>query len=152
MTSLFVGALPEAVRGKPVEVTVVNLRIGAERFRVAFASAARHADEMPAKVADDEERALYLTPGGKYTAADIAANGSVTASAKFKGLRASHDDNPKPGDVICPISKTKAAAKFSWVVGGKTYQFCCPPCVDEFVQTAKEKPDEVKDPAEYVKK
>jgi multiple sugar transport system substrate-binding protein len=39
--------------------------------------------------------------------------------------------------VICPISKTKAAPKFSWVVGGKTYQFCCPPCVDEFVQTAK---------------
>ncbi|MCL4211384.1 MAG: hypothetical protein KJZ68_12065, partial [Phycisphaerales bacterium] len=36
-------------------------------------------DAMPAGVDADEERALYLTPGGIYTEADIKANGSVTA-------------------------------------------------------------------------
>jgi hypothetical protein len=36
------------------------------------------------------------------------------------------------------------------VIGGKEYQFCCPPCVDEYVRKAKEKPDEVKPPESYV--
>jgi hypothetical protein len=97
----------------------------------------------------DDEHELFLTPGGKYTKADIAANGGVIASVKFKGIRASHDDNPQPGDVICPISKTKANPKFAWVVGGKNYEFCCPPCVDEFVQMAKDNPEKIKDPDFY---
>ena len=58
--------------------------------------------------------------------------------------------NPKPGDKICPITDTKANPKCTWIVGGKTYQFCCPPCIDEFVRLAKENPDKVKDPEEYV--
>jgi YHS domain-containing protein len=37
-------------------------------------------------------------------------------------------------------------------VGGKTYEFCCPPCVEEFVKLAKEQPEEVKEPADYVKR
>jgi len=53
---------------------------------------------------------------------------------------------PKKGDRICPISKTKANPTFVWIVGGKSYTFCCPPCIDEFVKTAKEKPDRIKDP------
>jgi hypothetical protein len=106
---------------------------------------------MPARVAADEERKLYLTPGGKYTEADIKANGNKTASEKFQGVTASHDLRPKAGDKLCPITLTKANPKFTWVVGGKAYEFCCPPCVDEFVQTAKEKPDEVKEPGAYVK-
>jgi YHS domain-containing protein len=152
-TSLFVGTLPESARGRPVEVTVVNLRVGAERFRVGFKSAVESGHvAMPKGVADDEERELYLTPGGLYTAADIAANGNMTASQKFKGIRASHDDKPQPGDPLCPITSTKANEKFTWVVGGKTYQFCCPPCVDEFLITAKENPAEIKEPEEYMKK
>ena len=35
---------------------------------------------------------------------------------------------------------------------GKTYEFCCPPCVDEFVRMAKETPDQIKAPEMYVKK
>jgi YHS domain-containing protein len=50
------------------------------------------------------------------------------------------------------VSKTKATPRFAWVIGGKMYLFCCPPCVDEFVQTAKEKPEEIKPPEEYRKK
>ncbi len=57
--------------------------------------------------------------------------------------------NPKPGEKICPITLTKANAKVAWIVGGKTYEFCCPPCVDEFVKMAKTDPDSVKAPEEY---
>jgi len=152
-TSLFLGKLPADLAGRKVEVTVPSIRIGGERFRFAFASAATpHDEDMPEKLTDAEERQLYLTPGGKYTEEDIQANGGVTASQKFQGQMASHDLKPRPGDKVCPITLTKANPKFSWVVSGKTYQFCCPPCVDEFVKEAKEHPDQVKEPGEYVKK
>ncbi|MBK9126249.1 MAG: hypothetical protein IPM13_00395 [Phycisphaerales bacterium] len=109
-------------------------------------------DAMPAGVDAAEERALYLTPGGIYTEADIKANGSVTAGEKFKGKMAKHDMKPKAGDKICPITMTKANPKFTWIIGGKTYEFCCPPCIDEYVLLAKTSPKEVLDPSEYVKK
>ena len=152
-TSLFVGQVPEDLAGRAVEVTIPSLRIGGERFRLGFESAQEpHDDEhMPEKTTDAAEAALYLTPGGKYTAADIAANGNVTASVKFRGVKARHDLNPKPGDKICPITLTKANPDFTWVVDGKPYEFCCPPCVDEFVRAAKEG-GEIKDPEDYVKK
>ena len=107
---------------------------------------------MPAKVADDQERELYLTPGGCYTSEDIVANGSVTASEKFKGVMAKHDLKPKAGDVLCPITFTKGNPKFTWIVGGKPYEFCCPPCIDEFVATAKRDATAIKDPTDYVKR
>lgn len=109
-------------------------------------------DAMPAGVDADEERALYLTPGGIYTEADIRANGSMTASDKYRGKMAKHDMKPKTGDKICPITMTKANPKFTWIIGGKTYEFCCPPCIDEYVLLAKTSPKEVLDPSEYVKK
>jgi YHS domain-containing protein len=154
-TSLFTAALPKDMVGKRVQVTVNNINVGGERFRIAFSNepaAGEHAAEMPAKKASDEEQKLFLSPGGLYTAADIAANGNTVPTVKYKGIRAQHDDNPKPGDKICPISKTKANPKFTWVIGGKTYEFCCIPCIEEFLVLAKEKPGEVKAPAEYVKK
>jgi YHS domain-containing protein len=152
-TSRFVAQLPRGLIGKRVQVTIPSIRIGEERFRVSFASA-QDGDEhgMPAKVGDEDERRLYLTAGGKYTAEDIKANGNRTASEAFKGVKAEHDLKPKAGDPICPITLTKANPSFSWVVGGKKYEFCCPPCVDEFVALAKEKPDEVKEPEFYRKK
>jgi hypothetical protein len=153
-TSLFVGQLPSGLRGKAVQVTVNNIRVGGERFRFSVTNeAAKHeASAMPAGVADDDEaRKLYLTPGGKYTAEDIRANGGTTPQAKYKGVRAAHDD-PKPGDVLCPVSKTKANPKFTWVIGGKPYEFCCPPCIDEFLERAKTNPHEIPDPSAYIKK
>lgn len=152
-TSLFVGHLPKEMGGKKVEVTIPSIRIGNERFRVGFKSAPDAGEHgMPSKVADSEEQKLYLTPGGKYTEADILANGKSVASQKFQGLKAQHDAKPQPGDKLCPISQTKANPKFSWVVGGKTYEFCCPPCVDEFVTLAKEKPGEIQPPEFYRQK
>jgi len=152
-TSQFVGMLPKGLWGQNLEVTVPNMVISGERFRLGFKSTSEQHDEgMPDKVADDQERQLYLTPGGLYTADDIQANGGLTATVKFKGLKSAHDMFPKSGDKICPVTKTKANPKFAWVVGGKKYEFCCPPCVDEFVKTAKATPDEIKQPADYVKR
>jgi YHS domain-containing protein len=152
-TSQFVADLPKDLSGKSLEVTIPSIRIAGERFRFGFKSVlASHDEGMLDKVSGKEEQQLYLTPGGKYTTADIQANGNATASQKFKGVMASHDMKPKPGDKICPITMTKANSKFTWVVGGNSYEFCCPPCVDEFVKTAKEHPEDIKEPGSYVKK
>ncbi len=152
-TSQFVGQLPAELKGKAVEVTIPSLTVSGERFRVGFASASTsHDGGMPGKVADDDEKKLYLTPGGLYTEADIKANGNMTASQKFNGFRASHDLKPKPGDKICPVTLTKANPECTWIIGGKKYQFCCPPCVDEFVAQAKSNPELVKKPEDFVKR
>jgi hypothetical protein len=152
-TSQFVAKLPKDLSGKNLEVTIPSIRIGGERFRLGFKSvSAPHDEGMLDKVSGQEEHQLYLTPGGKYTEADIKANGNRTASQKFQGVMSSHDRKPKSGDKICPITRTKANPNITWVVGGKTYEFCCPPCVDEFVQIAKEHPEEIKEPGSYVKK
>jgi len=103
-------------------------------------------------VGSSKERELYLTPGGIYTAADIKANGNQLPTQKFRGVRVSHDLKPKPGDRICPITLTKANPGYTWVVGGKAYLFCCPPCVEEFVTKAKTDPAGIKAPEDYVKK
>jgi YHS domain-containing protein len=151
-TSQFVGTLPRPLLGRPIQVTIPSIRIGGERFRVHFTTAGTSQEiHPPAGAAGDEERQLYLTPGGKYTQADIQANGRTTASARFQGQMAAHDLKARPGDRICPITQTRANPKFSWIIGGKTYQFCCPPCIDEFVKTAKEQPDQIKPPEDYVK-
>jgi hypothetical protein len=148
-TSQFVGTLPRDLWGKQVEVTVPSIRIAGDRFRFFFKSPSRHA-AMPAAVPTAKARQLYLTPRGKYTEADIKANGNQTARQKYGDEMAEHDAKPKKGDKICPISQTKANPKFTWIVGGKSYQFCCPPCIDEFVKAAKERPEQIKGPSEYV--
>ena len=150
--SRFVGRLPKELDGGRVELVVPVMNFGGERHWFSVKSEGEwHRDPMPEKVSAEEERKLYLTPSGRYTDADIKANG-VTASEKFRRVKAEHDAAPKPGDRICPVSRTKASPKFAWVVGGKEYQFCCPPCVDEFVKKAKENPDAVKPPEEYVQR
>ena len=149
-TSQFVGQLPETAVGKAIDVTIPNLRIGAERFRVGFTTAVQQHDSgMPAAVSGAAEQKLYFTPGGKYTQADIDANGKLPAGAKFRGLMTKHDMSPLPGDAICPITFTKANPKVEWQIDGKKYLFCCPPCVDEFVRMAKEEPDSLKAPEDY---
>lgn len=111
-----------------------------------------HGSKEPEQRAGDEERKVLFTPGGKYTQADIDANGDQQAWEKLKGLMARHDAKPKPGDKTCPISETKANPRFTWIVGGKTYEFCCSPCVVEFVSRAKEHPEAIKEPESYRQK
>lgn len=98
---------------------------------------------------DDEYRQLYLVPAGAYTRSDIRTNGNQTPRQRYASFQAEHDFNPRPGDRICPISRTKANVRCTWDVGGQTYQFCCPPCIDEFVRLAKQQPDQIRPPDEY---
>jgi hypothetical protein len=155
-TSMFVAELPEDLAGGGLDVTVPSIRIAGERFRLGFTSTPQsHGDDvMPEKVADEAERELYLTAGGIYTEEDIKGNGNMTASQKFKGFRAKHDMHPKPGDTICPVTMTLGNPECTWIIAGKEYEFCCPPCVDEFVAMAKdeETAKDILDPSEYVKK
>lgn len=151
-TSQFIGQLPAGLESRPIEVTIPMLRIEGERFRVGFSTEVEsHPVDMPPSLPITEERTLYLTAGGRYTLADILANGNVTASEKFRGIKATHNMKPNAGDKVCPITNTKANPEFTWIVGGQPYQFCCPPCVDEFVALAKEHPDEIKPPESYVR-
>lgn len=145
-TSLFTGKVPKALAGKSSVVVIPSLTINKERFRVEFEI--YNGLDAPS----DDEKTLFLTPGGKYTKEDIIANGNVTGSQKFRGFKPKHDLRPKVGDKICPITLTKANPQCTWIVGGKTYEFCCPPCVEEFVKLAKEQPDEIKEPEFYIKR
>ncbi|SIO59981.1 hypothetical protein SAMN05444166_6224 [Singulisphaera sp. GP187] len=150
-TSAFVGQFPDGLAGRPLVVVVPSLRIDGRRLRFGFETPEPESSAtMPEKVADEEERTLYLTPGGKYTEADVQANGRRTASTKFAGFHASHDPNPAPGSRVCPITDTRASPDCSWIVGGKTYLFCCPPCVDEFIRRAKDDPESIREPETYV--
>jgi hypothetical protein len=97
------------------------------------------------------ERRLYLTPGGRYTAADIAINGGPLPSQRFRYIESRHDMHPQPGDRLCPVTGTRASPRFTWIVGGKAYQFCCPPCIDELVRQAKQHPQTIRPPEYYVK-
>lgn len=124
--------------------------VGQRIYRYATFDVARSEPEMPRPVVDAEERELYLTAGGAYTEADIAANGPTLPSQKYRGFRANHDLQPRPGDRLCPITRTKADPNCAWIIAGRTYEFCCPPCIAEFVRAAKEKPEQLQPPEAFV--
>jgi len=98
------------------------------------------------------ERELYLTPGGLYSEADIKANGNTVPSQKFTGISWPHDDELKSGDRVCPVTANKADERCYWIVNARKYEFCCAPCLDKFVKWAKERPEKIKEPAEYIRK
>jgi hypothetical protein len=150
-TSVFAGRLPEELQKSALTVVIPNIRIAQTRFRFSFHSGDEGGSQMPQTLTSSRARDLFLTPKGLYTAADIAANGSTTAAEKYHGFHSTHDFNPQPGDSICPVTHTKANPNCTWIVGGKKYLFCCPPCIDEFVKLAREAPEKIKSPAEYVK-
>lgn len=151
-TSQFVGQLPKELWGKSVSLTV-PIRIAGDRFRPTFKTPTQTAHAgMPKGVArrSEEERKLYLTPGGIYTEKDIQANGRATPSEKFADISWPHSDDLKPGDKLCPVTANKADARCVWVVNGQTYEFCCSPCLDKFVGWAKNQPQKIKKPEDYV--
>ena len=124
--------------------------VGQRIYRYATFEPVRPEPEMPRPVVDAEERELYLTAGGAYTEADIAANGPTLPSQKYRSFRANHDLQPRPGDRLCPITRTKADPNCTWIVAGRSYEFCCPPCIAEFVRLAKEKPERIQPPEAFV--
>jgi len=158
--SVFTGALPAEMAGKATALTLAVPLPGGERtvrFDLgpgAVASAVPMHDTAAAVVTASAvtpaQKALFLTPGGAYTQADIRANGGVTPDQKYQGMMASHHLHPQKGTLTCPITMTQANTKFPWVVGGKKYLFCCPPCIAEFVKNAKTHPHDLKPPDSYV--
>jgi hypothetical protein len=106
-------------------------------------------DEVTYSPKKKKTAALSLTPGGIYTEADIKANGGVTPKEKYAGLTHA-EGKPKDGDKICPYSQEKANPECVWVIQGQTYEFCCPPCIDQFLKRAHNEPSKVKDAKEYV--
>lgn len=150
-SSRFAGTHPALAVERPVSGSV-SAKVGGKPFSGDF-EAGEHASHTPAKAAPTGREAdLFLKPGGIYTAADVTKNGGVVPSVKFAGLSWSHDDELKPGDKICPVTVNKADDKCAWSVNGQQYHFCCPPCLEKFVRWAKETPEKVKPPSEYVKK
>jgi hypothetical protein len=137
------------VRQKLVLFAVALLFIGLVAHRVWRATA--HSPEMPTQLGEVEEQELHLAPGGSYTQADIEANGRTVPSQKYRGFQARHDYDPGLGDRLCPVTRTKANPDCTWNVGGQVYQFCCPPCIDEFVRLAKQHPQKILPPEAYVK-
>ena len=106
--------------------------------------------EMPAAVGDDEAEQLHLVAGGRYLQTDIELNGETVPARRYRGFQARHDTDPQPGDRLCPITRTKSNPACTWHVGGRAYEFCCPPCIDEFVRLAKEQPELILPPDAYV--
>jgi hypothetical protein len=131
-----------------IAVLFVGL-VGHRVWRYSQPPAPADSSQMPAQVGEAEQRELHLTPGGKYTSADIEANNRQLPSEKFRSFQARHEFNPKPGDRLCPVTRTKANPRCVWTIGGREYQFCCPPCIDEFVRLAKERPEEILPPEAY---
>jgi hypothetical protein len=156
-SSRFVGQIPNFQPGQTG--LTLTLAFQGHNYRIQWpglalmpgAGAASEDAAMPEALGSAEAQKLFLTPGGLYTQADIDANGKTTATAKYGSTMASHNAHPKPGDSLCPISETVANPKFTWVIGGEKYTFCCPPCIEEFVRKAKENPDAIKPPGAYVK-
>ena len=106
---------------------------------------------MPSALPADEQRELYLTSRGKYRDSDIEANGRQTPAERLRGFRPQHDFNPRRGDRLCPVTRTKAHPDCVWIIDGQEYWFCCPPCIDEFVQRAREAPEEIQPAESYVR-
>jgi hypothetical protein len=160
-SSRFVSAPNQFERGVAYDMTTY-LPIDGKNYRARFvAFGATHDDHggpgsMEARnAAASSERTpkvveLWFTPKAKYTADDIAANGPQTAYEKFGEVEVDHQD-PTPGEIVCPISKSKTNPEITWIIDGKKYAFCCPPCIEDLVQRAKDKPDELKPPEGYVK-
>jgi hypothetical protein len=130
---------------------VFLLLVGLVGFRIwRYATFTQQAVRMPEPVAEMEEQQLFSTTGGAYLRSDIEANGRLLPLEKYRGFRAEHDYEPKPGDRLCPITRTKAHRDCTWIVGGQTYEFCCPPCIAEFVRKAKDQPEQIQPPEDYV--
>jgi len=142
-TSRFLSKLPRELHGGTLTVAIAPIAFGRSSHPARFTLPA-------ASGAAAGAINIFLVPGGKYLDADIAANGRPMPEEMFCNQRA-HDLKPRPGDRICPITRAKARADCTWIVYGGGYQFCCAPCIERFVQAAKEQPDTIKGPETYVR-
>lgn len=153
--SAFTGTLPPAMRSSHA-VLSCTLPLSDRVYRVHFSLEPAEPHEetpaMPAALPSDVQSTLYRNPAGGYSRADIEANGLAAPQEKYRSMTPRHNPRPARGERVCPITQTKADARFSWIIGGKRYLFCCPPCIDEFVQRARTEPGAIRQPEAYVKR
>ena len=158
--SVFTGEMPAEMAAKPTALILsvplpdgertVRFDLGPGQMATVTPAHDTAAVQVTASAITPAQKALFLTPGGAYTQADIAANGSTTPDQKYQGMMANHHMHPQKGTYTCPITQTQANTKFPWTVGGKKYLFCCPPCIAEFVKNAKTHPHDLKPPDSYI--
>lgn len=148
-SSRFEGKLPAEILNGDFSLALTGLRVEQSSYTLRFHVANSRSTPMPAPASPTKAQSLYLTSGGLYTEADLVANGQTTAAEKYANFTPRHDPNPVAGDWICPITRTKANTDCAWIIGGETYFFCCPPCIDEFLEQAKASPEAIASPAAY---
>lgn len=145
-TAAFVGKLPGEMLGRSLVIHIPQLRIRDASYDVQFSwKTDLNEADVRARL-DEEQRSIYLKAAGRYTEADIAAAGRTTAVQRYRGHKPMHQAHPAAGEPRCPVTRFRADAALSWIIGGKMYRFCCVPCIDAFVTTAKERPEQVPEP------
>jgi YHS domain-containing protein len=149
MSSRFTGALPDRLRKGDFYVAAPGIVVDGQGYMLRLALLVETVPTMPVPIPSESAKGLYLVAGGLYSVQDIEANGHQTASDKYRDFLPAHDPNPGPGDPICPVTRTKANRGCSWIIGGETYFFCCPPCIDEFLALAKDQPNQISLPDAY---
>lgn len=139
-TSHFVGRLSPEFLENHLSVSISQVEIQGHSFAFEFKLHDRPDGE---KRAVESEKTLVMNPKGKYTRADVEAAGKSPPSERFKGIKVVHTLRKTVGDVVCPVTGAKADSRITWQVNGKIYQFCCPPCVAEFVSWAQDYPESI---------
>lgn len=149
-TSQFWGRMSPELMGKHLTLEIKDLEIEDRKFAFVIKLPSAADPTGRSRVATDLERELVLKPRAGYTQADVEAAGGVIPSAKYKDVRPGHSMRAMRGDRLCPVSRIKADSRISWNVKGRTYQFCCSPCIVDFVSLAKERPEEIVAPENLV--
>ena len=144
-TSQFVGRLSPQLLEYDLSVSIEKIEIEGRSFSFQFALQERPGAK---KQAIESERSVIFTPGGRYTAADVAVAGKTLPWDRFQSVKVVHDLRPNAGDILCPVTRAKADDRISWHVNGNRYLFCCPACILEFVEWAHSNPDNLIEPAQ----
>jgi len=146
-TSHFVGRLSPELLENHLSVSIGEVSIQGHSLTFQF-----NLPDSPdgKKRALESEKALVINPKGKYTRADVAAMGKNLPSEQFKGIKVVHSLRKSVGDVVCPVTRAKADTRITWQVNGQIYQFCCSPCITEFVNWAQEYPESIVAPEDLV--
>ncbi|MBI2806266.1 MAG: hypothetical protein HYX68_14905 [Planctomycetes bacterium] len=148
-TSHFIGRFSPELMESRLSVSIVKLAIDGRDFAFQFELPDRRDGK---KRAAEIERALVLASKGKYTQADVEAAEKQLPSEKYLGIIVVHDLRAKTGDSLCPVTRAKTDPRIRWQVNGRTYQFCCPPCIVEFVGAAQASSKTMVAPEDLVKK
>lgn len=115
-TSRFRGRIPPDLLGRRLFFQVSEIALGEGRFDFTFTSQSSLFEAEYATKVEEELRRFYLTPGGKYTPADITASNRQSPAIRYRGERAGRLMPAQPGERVCPVTRMKPDARFNWMV------------------------------------